>query len=295
MGIENVNVSDLLKELADGDAIRQFDVDGKAFGAIRNFRKFQSPQKPRNIHRLAPGIADYVGLKKAAGEDKSPDSNGQGNDNVQEEYGTPTVPVQASSHTERRGEDDGKGEELSQSLRSCDFAQAQAPAPKPEQAAGKLKKPKREFTQIAPDALPNERQIADAKAAGYSREQSWELWCSCRDHHAARGTKFRDWEAAWRTWLRNAPRFGVPLAAVAKGLADYSAERPKKKNLYYQLAREAGDLAEMEDNEQRGDVDIERLSAAHVAGLSKIGGPAEITPSAGRPDDLLHLRPLGSG
>lgn len=23
------------------------------------------------------------------------------------------------------------------------------------------------------------------------------------DHHRARGTKFRDWKAAWRTWMRN--------------------------------------------------------------------------------------------
>ncbi len=29
-----------------------------------------------------------------------------------------------------------------------------------------------------------------------------------RDHHAARGSTFKDWDAAFRTWLRNAKRFG---------------------------------------------------------------------------------------
>lgn len=28
------------------------------------------------------------------------------------------------------------------------------------------------------------------------------------DHHTARGTVFKDWQAAFRTWLRNAVKFG---------------------------------------------------------------------------------------
>ena len=31
-----------------------------------------------------------------------------------------------------------------------------------------------------------------------------------RDHHSARGSTFKDWDAAFRTWLRNAAKFSKP-------------------------------------------------------------------------------------
>jgi len=33
-------------------------------------------------------------------------------------------------------------------------------------------------------------------------------WNAFRDHHQAKGSRFVDWDAAWRTWLRRAPQFG---------------------------------------------------------------------------------------
>jgi hypothetical protein len=120
LALENVEIADLLKELEAADAIRKFEFGDKPFGAIRNFRKFQSPQKPRNIHGLAPGIAAYVGINEPPKNGKAPESNGQGNEQVGDEYDTPTVPVQEASGTERRGgdkEEDKEKEELS-SLRS---------------------------------------------------------------------------------------------------------------------------------------------------------------------------------
>lgn len=35
------------------------------------------------------------------------------------------------------------------------------------------------------------------------------------DHHRARGSRFRDWGAAWRTWQRNAASFARPRSAAA--------------------------------------------------------------------------------
>ena len=37
------------------------------------------------------------------------------------------------------------------------------------------------------------------------------------DHHAARGTVFKDWQAAFRTWLRNAVKFSSHAPASGRG------------------------------------------------------------------------------
>src|SRR5262245_61609870 len=37
-------------------------------------------------------------------------------------------------------------------------------------------------------------------------EMPWE-WNHFKDHHQAKGSRFLDWDAAWRTWLRNAVDF----------------------------------------------------------------------------------------
>lgn len=37
------------------------------------------------------------------------------------------------------------------------------------------------------------------------------------DHHAARGTVFKDWQAAFRTWLRNAAKFSSNTPASGRG------------------------------------------------------------------------------
>lgn len=34
------------------------------------------------------------------------------------------------------------------------------------------------------------------------------------DHHLARGNQFKDWDAAWRNWMRRAPEWGGYLKAT---------------------------------------------------------------------------------
>lgn len=52
----------LLAELEAANLIRPYEVGDARFGAIKNFRKFQRPQKPNAIHPLPENIAEYVGL-----------------------------------------------------------------------------------------------------------------------------------------------------------------------------------------------------------------------------------------
>ena len=59
---DNVDVSDLLAELKAINAIRGYEIDGRQFGAIRNFRKFQRPKFPNDIHPITDDLRKYVGL-----------------------------------------------------------------------------------------------------------------------------------------------------------------------------------------------------------------------------------------
>lgn len=59
-------------------------------------------------------------------------------------------------------------------------------------------------TALPDDFQPNDTATQMAAELGLSiaGEQA-----AFEDHHAANGTKFKDWQAAFRTWLRNANRF----------------------------------------------------------------------------------------
>ena len=52
----------------------------------------------------------------------------------------------------------------------------------------------------------NER--AEAMAKGYALNVHKEF-AAFRDHHTAKGSTFKDWDAAFRTWLRNAVKFAA--------------------------------------------------------------------------------------
>lgn len=72
---DNVDIAALLTELVDADAVRQFEVGGRLYGAIRNFRKYQKPKTPNDVHPMADGIAEYVSLPQK--EETPTDDDGQ--------------------------------------------------------------------------------------------------------------------------------------------------------------------------------------------------------------------------
>lgn len=62
---DNVDAAALMAELEGSDCIRQYEIDGKKFGAVRNFAKFQRPKKPNDIH---PATAEILGFAGHGGE-----------------------------------------------------------------------------------------------------------------------------------------------------------------------------------------------------------------------------------
>ena len=107
---DNCDIDDLLSELIDNEQVTKFDVDGKTYGAIHNFCKYQKSRKPVAVHPLPDTIAAYVGKTTEAGDAKdgtqeapSTETTGTSSANVR------THPPSSNSHTA----EDGPGTELS--------------------------------------------------------------------------------------------------------------------------------------------------------------------------------------
>lgn len=58
---DNIDVAALLEEITTAGSIRQYEVDGKPYGAVRNFCKFQRPKKPNDIHPTTAEIRAFCG------------------------------------------------------------------------------------------------------------------------------------------------------------------------------------------------------------------------------------------
>lgn len=81
------------------------------------------------------------------------------------------------------------------------------------------KKPKRAIA-LPEDWVPSDRNIADAFKANFTEQEIENETSKFRDYHLAKGTTFKDWDAGWRTWLRNSRQFasrGVAGKATASG------------------------------------------------------------------------------
>lgn len=70
------------------------------------------------------------------------------------------------------------------------------------------KKPPKRGCQLPDGWVPSERNVSDARTRNFSDEEISHEADRFADHHRARGTVFKDWDAAWRTWLGNARKFG---------------------------------------------------------------------------------------
>lgn len=160
------DVPSMLAELEACGLIMSYEVDGKRFGAIANFRKFQRPQKPNALYPLAENVAEYVGLPATAPEPVSDQSRTD-----------PVIPPLME-------DGGGRGE-----VTTVADAPVVVRAPKPKSS------------RRCPDAwVPSEGDLA-AEPALTSGEIEREL-AKFRDHTFA--TARTDWSATFRNWIRRA-------------------------------------------------------------------------------------------
>jgi hypothetical protein len=176
--VDNVDVVALLNELEALDFLKYFDVKGKAYGAIRNFCKWQRPKSPNSSGALTEHMRSYVALSGSISE---------------------TLPNHSGNTSEKSpqmedGGDNRKGEEKKESSLRSDSA-TEPKAPKPE----KQKRAKAR-TQISEDTQPSEKDRASSAEVGMAPETFRHEWQKFRDHHLKVGSQMADWPAAWRTW-----------------------------------------------------------------------------------------------
>lgn len=96
----------------------------------------------------------------------------------------------------------------------------------PSAAPGEDAKEKR-ACQFPKTLEPNKRNRELAAEMGLNLEREFEAFA---DHHRAKGSKYKDWNLALNTWLRNAVKFGAkpaykPTAAPTRAVAENFAAK----------------------------------------------------------------------
>lgn len=71
---DNVDVPALLAELVESGQVVAFDEGGAKYGAIRNFRRWQRPEKPKGLFPFPDRLRSYVALSATGGEAEAGES-----------------------------------------------------------------------------------------------------------------------------------------------------------------------------------------------------------------------------
>lgn len=193
---DNIDIAPTLQELEDNDIIKRYDVSGKGYGAVRNFGKWQRPQKPKRFVPMPIPVREYCQSETICPDEE----NDSGNKQVRDEYDTSTQPVfDQSSNSSAEGRKVGRyeGRKVISSLRSerATMDDADQSPPSPE-------KPDPRGSRLPTGWSPTPEMCAFALNLGLNPtdvgEQFRDYWISAA---GAKGRK-ADWFATWRGWCR---------------------------------------------------------------------------------------------
>ena len=181
----------LLDELCSLGAVKRVERNGKSYGLVRNFRKFQKPKKPNSSGITTAEDVDFLGPDYTSSEP------------VPNQFRTSAEkPIQMEDGGGRREE---KKEEPS-SLHSDGVS------PAPEKSPSR--KAKTTTTRCTLSNRDADRALGETQdefeafeASGLPMADYDAIRDKFEDHHNSRGNLMADWVAAWRTWLRNEVEF----------------------------------------------------------------------------------------
>lgn len=178
------DMGETLALLCEAGFIRQYEISNRKYGEILSFEKhqrisgkeLQEPEKypePTECDQGSNGEATgkHMGSQEGKGRGREEEEEGKGMD-----LGAPTAVV------------------------ALDHPSGDAPQRKTSGT------PKR-ASQLPDDFEPDDTAVALAVELGVLLSAELPKF---RDYHAARGKPMKDWQAALRTWLRNAKAFTRP-------------------------------------------------------------------------------------
>ncbi|WP_146130784.1 hypothetical protein [Sphingopyxis lindanitolerans] len=159
---DSIEVAPLLDELAGAGKIMSYEIDGKRFGAIGNFAKFQRPKNPNDIHPATDEALEFTGHSEKKIPPKAEAKSPKGEMNGAKVGAFPLLGEIDPQMEE--GEEDGEEIEAKASRPSGD-----EPSLRPEHVVEK-------WNEIAPgmgkpkvrDITPERRQLLKARIAQYS-------------------------------------------------------------------------------------------------------------------------------
>jgi len=143
---------------------------------------------------------------------------------------------------------------------------------------GAPKKARKPETEIDPNLQPDEVDIAYAVSKGISRSLVMEEWERFVNRNVAKGQKYRDWKAAWRTWCSS------PYRKTSEGPpTGRPATRQSAQATFFNIAREAH-LEELNARSEPHDRPFDNLDG-------EILGPDAPQPTTRRAHLAVYERP----
>lgn len=193
--VDSVDIPAHLAELERGNQIKRFEVDGKAYGAVRNFCYYQRPKKPTFKHPFPDWCRTYVALDRRK--------------EVEEEN---QLPTNGENHSHRRGEEGREGErdnpefKIESSERVAPAA-IEAPPAAPSDSPAPILKSMKEAkpslrsamgTQLSETWVPDDPTCDQVKTEyGMTDEDIRSELLTFHALHAASGTFSANWQKAF--------------------------------------------------------------------------------------------------
>jgi hypothetical protein len=195
----------LLDELSALHVIKRVERSGKAWGLIRNFRKFQRPKKPNSSGIATADDVEFLGPEHVSSE---------------------PVPNRFRTASEILPQMEDGGWRMEEKKKEEPAVLERASAPQPRKAS-----PKARGSRIAPDWSPSPDDRQSARSEGMPEAEIDRTAAKFRDFWTgkagASGVKL-DWPATWRNWVRSdcEKRGWTPIAQTATGPPPTNGWRP---------------------------------------------------------------------
>lgn len=103
------------------------------------------------------------------------------------------------------------------------------PYTKPDDIGQKPKPKQNKAVSLPENWVPSDRNIQDAIGRGFSKQEINDEADRFLNYHHSKGSTFKSWDAAWRTWLGNARKFSRPASADATAFAISAAAKARRK------------------------------------------------------------------